>query len=81
MTSVSLRRLEDRALAHEVVLQLLRVDEIAVVRDGDLAVRAVDQDRLGVGEAALSGGGIARVTDGGVAGELSSRAELKMSAT
>ena len=42
--------LEDGALAHQVVAQLPRVDQVAVVADGDLPVRAVDQDRLRVGQ-------------------------------
>ena len=37
-------RLEDRALAHELVAQLVRVDQVAVVADRDLAVRAVDEE-------------------------------------
>jgi hypothetical protein len=41
--------LENRTLADELVLQLAGVDEIAVVADGDLSVRTVDQDRLRVG--------------------------------
>ena len=57
-------RLEDRAVADELVAQLARVDEIAVVRDGDLSVRAVDQERLRVLELALAGRRVARVADG-----------------
>ena len=61
--------LEDRAAADQLVAQLARVDEVAVVADGDLAVRAVDEERLGVLELALAGGRIARVADGDVAGQ------------
>ncbi len=57
-------RLEDRSLTHQAVAQLLGVDEVAVVADGDLAVRAVDQDRLRVLEAAFAGGRVADVADG-----------------
>ena len=63
------RRLEDRSEPDQVVLQLLRVDQVAVVRDRDLPVRAVDEDRLRVGQAAVAGRGVARVADGGVPGE------------
>ena len=45
---MSLLGLEDRAVADELVAQLAGVDEVAVVGDGDLAVRAVDQERLRV---------------------------------
>ena len=62
-------RLEDRAVADELVAQLARVDEVAVVGDGDLAVGAVDQERLRVLELALAGGRVARVADGEVPGQ------------
>ena len=52
-----------------MILQLLRVDEVAVVGDRDLAVRAVDEDGLRVGQAALTGGRIAVVADGGMPGQ------------
>ena len=61
--------LEDRAAADELVAQLARVDQVAVVGDGDLAVRAVDQDRLRVLELALAGGRVARVADREVPGQ------------
>ena len=63
------RRLENRALRDQHVAQLLRVDQVAVVPDGDLAVRAVDQDRLRVLEPALAGRGVAHVADGARAGQ------------
>ena len=47
-------RLEDRSLLHEIVAQLARVDDVAVVAERDLAVRAVDQDRLRVEQLALA---------------------------
>ena len=62
-------RLEDRAVAHEIVAQLARVDEVAVVGHGDLAVGAIDQERLGVVQPALAGGRIARVADREVTGQ------------
>ena len=61
--------LEDRAVADQLVAQLAGVDEVAVVRDGDLAVRAVDQERLRVLELALARGRIARVPDRDVPGQ------------
>ena len=55
--------------ADQIVAQFLRVDQVAVVGDGDLAVRAVDQDRLRVLEAALAGGGIPHMADSARAGQ------------
>jgi hypothetical protein len=49
-------RLEDRSLSHQFVAQLARVHQISVVADRDLAVRAVDQNRLCVRQFALTGG-------------------------
>ena len=49
------------------------VDEVAVVADGDLAVRAVDQDRLRVGELALAGRRVAHVADRDRPGQLRER--------
>ena len=69
MTSVSLAGLKNRSVADELVAQLERVDEVAVVADGDLTVGAVDEERLGVLELALARGRIARVPDRDVAGE------------
>jgi hypothetical protein len=56
--------LEDRALAHQLVAQFAGVDDVAVVADADLAVHAVDEQRLGVGHRALAGGRVAGVADG-----------------
>jgi hypothetical protein len=64
MTSVSLPLW--KIDPHELVAELPRVDEVAVVRDRDLAVRAVDQERLGVLDLALAGGRVAGVADGDV---------------
>ena len=61
--------LEDGPVEHQLVAQLERVDEIAVVRHGNLAVRAVDEERLRVLELAFAGGRIARVPDSDVTGE------------
>ena len=67
-------RLEDRPLLDtERVAQFLRVDEIAVVRDGDLAVGAVDQNRLGVRDAAGARRRVADVPDRAGAGQPSER--------
>ena len=46
--------LEDGTAADQRVAQLAGVHQVAVVRDGDLAVGAVDQDRLRVEELALA---------------------------
>ena len=57
------------------------VDQVAVVRDGDLAVRAVDQDRLRVQQPALAGRRVAGVPDRDVPGSASSARSSKASAT
>ena len=49
-------RLKNGAVADEIVTQLARVHEIAVVRHGDLSVGAVDEERLRVSQAALASG-------------------------
>src|SRR5262249_2145672 len=51
-----------------------RVDEVAVVRDRDLAVRAVDEDRLRVEELALARRRVPCVADGDVPGQRLERA-------
>ena len=55
--------LEDRALTHELIAQLVRVHQVAIVGDGNLPVPALDQERLCIGEAALTRRRIAHVTD------------------
>ena len=62
-------RLEDRSAAHELVPELTRVDEVAVVRHRNLPVRAIDEEGLRVVQAALAGCRVARVPDGQMAGE------------
>ena len=58
-------RLKDRSLADEIVAQAVGVHEVPVVADADLTVRAVDEKRLRVGQAAFAGGRIADVSDRG----------------
>ena len=55
--------LEDRALRLQGGAQLLRVDEVAVVRHRDRPGRALEHERLGVLDERLAGRGIARVAD------------------
>jgi hypothetical protein len=54
----------------EGVSKRLGVDYVAVVSEGDRAVRAFDVDRLGVLVAAGAGGGVSRMADRDVAGKL-----------
>src|SRR6185436_5580430 len=61
--------LEDGAFADQRVTQLAGVDQVAVVPERQLAVRAVDDDRLGVGEPALAGRRVAHVAGGEVPGQ------------
>src|SRR5688572_20780339 len=56
-------RLEYRAVTHQRVPNLAGVHEVAVVRDRQLPVHAVDDDGLRVGEPAFAGRGIADVAD------------------
>src|SRR5215831_1725525 len=56
-------RLKDRSLADERVLQFAGIHQIAVVADGHLSVRAVDQKRLRVRDAALSSRRVADMSD------------------
>ena len=55
--------LEDRTGAHQLVTQLARVDQVAIVGDGNLPVAAVDEEWLRVFDRAVAGRGIARVAD------------------
>ena len=66
-------RLENRSLAHELGPKLAGIDEIAVVTDRDLAVRAIDQNRLGIRELALARGRIPDVADRHRTGQLRQR--------
>ena len=56
--------LEDRSPALQFLAELNGVDQIAVVRDGDLAARAVDGQRLGVAQVRRAGRRIAGVSHG-----------------
>src|SRR5689334_16061480 len=56
-------RLKNRPGAHKAFLELARVDEVAVVTDGDLAVGAVDQNRLRIRQLALAGCRVAHVSN------------------
>ena len=66
-------RLEDGAPPDEVVAQLARVDEIAVVANRDLPMRTVDEDGLSVRELALAGRRVAHVADCRRSGQLGQR--------
>src|SRR5689334_22384163 len=46
--------LKNRALTHESIAQLTRIDEVAVVTDRKLSVHAVDDDRLRVEDSTLA---------------------------
>jgi hypothetical protein len=58
---------EDTPLRFELGPQQLRVDDVAVVAESDLAVGAVHDEGLGVFDLAGAGGGVARVAGGGEA--------------
>ena len=62
-------RLEDGAAAAEVGAQFGGIGDVAVVRDGDLALVADHGERLGVEQHGVAGGGVAGVADGQVAGQ------------
>ncbi len=58
-------RLENRSLAHQIVSQLARVHQIAVVAERNLSVIAVDQDRLRIRQLALASGRVPDMADRG----------------
>ena len=62
--------LEVSAVALEARAEIAEVDQVAVVGDGDEALGGVDADGLGVEQRRVAGGGVARVADGQVAGQL-----------
>lgn len=45
------------------------IREISIMSDGNLALAAINYDRLRIGERGIAGGGITRVADGGIAGK------------
>jgi hypothetical protein len=61
--------LEDRASGLEAGAQLVGVDQVAVVGDGDRAARVVEQERLGVAQLGAAGGRVAGVADGRAPGQ------------
>ena len=62
--------LKDRAAMFELAAPLGGVGEVAVVAERDFALVAVDHDRLRVEQRFVSGGGVARVADGEIAGKI-----------
>ena len=58
--------LENRPFLDQAITNLVGIDDVAVVADGDLTMNAVDDDRLRIGQLAFAGGGISRVPDGHV---------------
>ena len=69
MTSVSVVDWKIEPCAHQLVAQLGGVHQVAVVADAELAVRALDEQRLRVLDPARAGGRVADVADGDVAGQ------------
>src|ERR1700722_3226081 len=59
--------LENGAAMLEFAAPLRGIGQISVVSDGDFAFAAINDDGLRVGERGVTGGGIARVSDGGIA--------------
>ena len=64
------RGLKNQAAIFQFIAQQRGVREIAVVRDGDLAARAIHGQRLGVAQRRGAGRGIPRVADGHRADEI-----------
>ena len=69
--------LENGAAMFESAAQLAGIGEIAVVRQGQLALVAIDDDGLRVGERGVAGGGVARVAHGRGAGQAGEHLGLK----
>ena len=63
-------RLKDRTGMHECVAQFARVDQIAVVSDGQVAVHAVHDQRLSIGQTAVTSRRIPHVPDRRLARQL-----------
>ena len=61
---------ESIALFAEFFVKMFGVDDIAVVGDGHYIFAVADDDRLGVADAAGTGGRIAVMTYGDISGEL-----------
>ena len=57
--------LKNRAPANQLGAQFRGIDEIAVVAQGNLAVRAFDQERLGIDDPAVAGCRVTDMTDRG----------------
>ena len=64
MTSVSVVVWKIEPCATRLVLEVGGVDQVAVVRDAELPVRALDEQRLRVLDLARAGGRVAHVADG-----------------
>ena len=60
------RGLEDHPGVRQGLLDAVRIDQVAVVRQGDLAQPAPRRERLGVAHVAPARGGVAHVPDGDV---------------
>ena len=58
------RRLKNGALRFEFGAEQVRVHEVAIVPDGDLAARAVHHERLRIRDRAAAGGRVAHMADG-----------------
>lgn len=65
------RRLEEAALVLKVVAQEFRIDDVPVVRHGEIARIVTEKERLHVLDAAASGRRVAHVADGHVAAQRS----------
>ena len=70
MISESRGGLEVSAVALQPRAHVAQVDQVAVVGDGDQALGRVHADGLGIEQRRVAGGGVARVADGHVAGQL-----------
>ena len=70
ITSESVELLKVVAFLQQFFAEMFGVDDIAVMGDGHDIIAAADDDRLGVADAAGTGGGIAVMTYGDIAGEL-----------
>ena len=68
-------RLEEAALVLEVLAQQVRIDDVAVVRQGEVTRIVAEEERLHVLDAAASGRRVAHVADGHAAAE---RRELRL---
>ena len=73
--------LEDGSLRFKALADFIGVDQVAVMRQSNHALVAIDHDGLRVEHSGIAGGGVARMSDSQIAGKLLRTSSVKISAT